>query len=71
MQLILDLLKMLMPSIVDNYQQISAMGSLIRAQLALKSLKTLAKTVEPTEQLMVRSQGQKYRDDSSLTGDSF
>jgi hypothetical protein len=53
MQLILDLLKMLMPSIVDNYQQTSAVGSLIRAQQALKSLKTLSKTVESTEQLMV------------------
>jgi hypothetical protein len=53
MQLVLDLLKMLMPSIIDNYQQTSAVGSLIRAQQALKSLKNLLKTVEPTEQLMV------------------
>ena len=53
MQLVISLLKTLMPSIADNYQQTSALGSLMRAQQALRSLKTLPKVIETTEQLMV------------------
>ena len=53
MQMVLDLLHNLMPSISENYRQTSAIGSLIHAQRAMQDLKTVAKTVESTDSLMV------------------
>lgn len=52
--LVLDLLNFLMEAIQINFQQASAMGSSSRAQQALNQLHTLDKTVEMTDQLMVR-----------------
>lgn len=53
MQLVLDLLNMLMPSIAENYRQTSVTGGLARVRQALQSLKTLPKTIESSENLMV------------------
>jgi len=50
---VLEMLQSLMPNIVENYQKMSPVGSTSRAQLALNDLKTLPKTIETTDQLMV------------------
>lgn len=49
------MLNFLMDAIQVNFQQASAMGSSSRAQQALNELHTLDKSVEMTDQLMVRN----------------
>ncbi len=51
---VLDLLQALLPSLSDNYQKESPLGSTAKAQTALEQLKTHPKNVETTDQLMVR-----------------
>ena len=51
--IVVELLQALMPSIVENYQKISPLGSTARAQLALEQLQTLAKSCDTTDTLMV------------------
>lgn len=51
---ILEMLMFLMEAIQTNFQQASAVGSSSRAQQALNELHTQDKTVEMTDQLMVR-----------------
>ena len=51
--IVIDLLQVLMPSIVENYQKISPLGSTVRAQKALEDLKSMAKTCDTTDTLMV------------------
>lgn len=48
------MLMFLMEAIQTNFQQASAVGSSSRAQQALNELHTQDKTVEMTDQLMVR-----------------
>ena len=47
------MLDCILPSLTENYQTMSPMGSLQRAQSALNELHTHAKTTETTDQLMV------------------
>lgn len=51
---ILEMLMFLMEAIQTNFQQASAVGSSSRAQHALNELHTQDKSVEMTDQLMVR-----------------
>ena len=53
--IVIDLLQVLMPSIVENYQKVSPLGSTVRAQKALDDLKTMSKTCDTTDTLMVGS----------------
>lgn len=50
---VVDLLQSLMPSIVEHCQKTSPLGSTQRATQALESLKTTPKIIEITDQLMV------------------
>ena len=52
--MVIDLLNALMPSIGETYQSLSPLGSTLRAQRALQELRTQTKTIETTDQLMVR-----------------
>ncbi len=52
-RVILDLLQLLMPGVVESYHKVSPLGSTSRAQKALQDLKTLTKTVETADNLMV------------------
>lgn len=60
--LVLELLIFLMDAIQTNFQQASAVGSSSRAQHALNELHTQDKTVEMTDQLMVRTKCLKSLD---------
>ena len=53
MQTVLDMLDWFLPSLTENYQSMSPMGSLQRAQSALRELHSQQKTIETTDQLMV------------------
>ena len=53
MNVVIDLLRAIMPTVVDNYHQMSPVGSLSRAYEALERLKNEPKTCESTDQLMV------------------
>ena len=50
---VLDLLQALLPSLTENYQKESPLGSTVRAQKALEDLRSHPKNVETTDQLMV------------------
>ncbi|CAH1787172.1 unnamed protein product, partial [Owenia fusiformis] len=54
---VLDLLQSLTPSIMENYQKLSPLGSASRVQKALSDLHTLPKNVESTDQLMTATLG--------------
>ncbi|XP_060554667.1 E3 ubiquitin-protein ligase UBR4-like, partial [Ruditapes philippinarum] len=56
-QTVLDMLDCILPSLTENYQTMSPMGSLQRAQSALNDLHTHAKTTETTDQLMAVTLG--------------
>ena len=52
-QTVLEMLDSVLPSLTENYQTVSPMGSLQRAQSALQDLHTQPKATETTDQLMV------------------
>ena len=47
------MMESILPSLTENYQKVSPMGSTQRAQKALTELHNSPKTIESTEQLMV------------------
>lgn len=51
---VLTMLETILPTLTENYQKVSPMGSTKRAQKALHDLHNLPKTTENTENLMVR-----------------
>lgn len=53
MTMLIDLLQFLMPSIVENYQELSPLGSRTKALQAMKELRELPKTIETSDVLMV------------------
>ncbi|XP_052831626.1 E3 ubiquitin-protein ligase UBR4-like [Octopus bimaculoides] len=54
---VLDLLDVVLPSMVENYQGSFPMGSVANAQKALGDLHTLPKTIDTTDQLMTVTLG--------------
>ncbi|KAL4218587.1 perineurial glial growth [Mactra antiquata] len=56
-QTVLEMLDCILPSLTDNYQTISPLGSLQRAQSALTELHTQIKITETTDQLMAVTLG--------------
>ncbi|XP_052222057.1 E3 ubiquitin-protein ligase UBR4-like isoform X2 [Dreissena polymorpha] len=56
-QTVLDMLDWFLPSLTENYQSMSPMGSLQRAQSALRELHSQQKTIETTDQLMAVTLG--------------
>lgn len=53
MKTVLNMLETILPTLTENYQKVSPMGSTKRAQKALYDLHNLPKTTESTENLMV------------------